>query len=77
MNQAMNLLVNNLQQRLKANNPQMYNQFNEWMKQNKNPMDLFKQMTNNYTPQQMQNIMGIAKSFGVPDSVINQVQNMK
>ena len=73
----MNLLVTNLQQRLKANNPQMYKQLNQWMKENKNPMDLFKQMTNNYTPQQMQNIMGIAKGFGVPDSVISQIQNIK
>lgn len=73
MNQSIQVLTNNLQQRLRANNPQAFNQFNEWIKNNSNPTDLFKQITGNYTPQQMQMIKGIAKNFGIPDSTINQL----
>jgi hypothetical protein len=73
MNQAIQVLTNNLQQRLRANNPQAFNQFTEWVNKNNNPAELFSQITSNYTPQQMQNIKGIAKSFGIPDNIINQV----
>ena len=40
-----------------------------------NPMELFKQVTNKYTPEQMQNLMNTARQYGVPDDVIKQINN--
>ena len=40
-----------------------------------NPMELFKQVTNKYTPEQMQNLMNTAKQYGVPDDVIKQINS--
>lgn len=42
---------------------------------NGNPIDLFKEITSKYTPQQMDNLMKMAKNYGVPDDVIKKVQN--
>ena len=48
----------------------------EKAQQNKNnPMELFKQITNKYTPEQMQQLMNTAKQYGVPENVINDLQN--
>jgi hypothetical protein len=38
-------------------------------------MDLFKQVTNGYTPEQMSQLFNRAKQMGVPDEVISQLQN--
>lgn len=77
MNQVTQVLMNNLQQRLKATNPGMFEQYNKWVQGNANPKDLFKQITGSYSPEQMQNFMSFAKSFGVPDSMLQQIQNIK
>ena len=42
---------------------------------NGNPMDLLKQVTNGYTPEQISNLFSRAKQMGVPDSVLEQIQN--
>lgn len=44
-------------------------------KNNNNPMDLFKQVTKNYSPEQMNSLFQKAKRFGINDDVIKQVQN--
>lgn len=44
-------------------------------KNNNNPMDLFKQVTKNYSPEQMNSLFQKAKQFGINDDVIKQVQN--
>lgn len=56
-------------------NPQMFNQYEQIRKNNTNPMDLFKQMTSSYTPQQMASFMNFAQSMGVPNELLQQVQN--
>lgn len=38
-------------------------------------MDLFKQVTNGYSPEQMNNLFARAKQMGVPDDVLKQLQN--
>lgn len=38
-------------------------------------MDLFKQITHNYTPEQMNSLFTKAKQMGVSDDVLNQIQN--
>lgn len=42
-----------------------------------NPQNMLKQMMGNANPQQMQNIIQQAKGMGCPDSILNQLQNMK
>lgn len=77
MNQVMQMLTNNLQQRLRSSNPQMFSAYEQMRKSNGNPMDFFKQVTNSYTPEQMQSFMGFAKQMGIPDNVLSQIQNTK
>lgn len=51
-------------------------QFLEQAKQNQsNPMGLLKQVTGNYTPQQMQNFYITAQRLGFPNEVLNEIQN--
>lgn len=62
---------------LQSKNPQMFKIINQAMQNNTNPQDMIKQMVGNVNPEQMQNIMQQAKSMGVPDDVLNQIQNLK
>jgi hypothetical protein len=38
-------------------------------------MDLLKQATKNYTPEQMNSLFERAKQFGVPDEVLKQAKD--
>ena len=50
-------------------------QFLEQARQNQNnPMELFKQVTQKYSPQQMEQLYANARKFGIPDEVIKQAQ---
>lgn len=42
---------------------------------NGNPIDLFKQVTNGYSTEQMDNLFAKAKQMGVPDTVLQRLQN--
>lgn len=44
-------------------------------KNNGNPMELFKEVTSGYTPEQMQGLFNQAKQMGVPEDVITKLQN--
>ena len=44
-------------------------------KNNADPMELFKQVTNGYSPEQMQNLMSQARNMGFPEEVLKQIQN--
>ena len=44
-------------------------------KNNTNPMELFKQVTNGYSPEQMQNLMNQARNMGFPEDILKQIQN--
>ena len=43
-------------------------------KNQNNPMEMFKNATKNYSPEQMENLINRAKQFGVPTEAIKQVQ---
>lgn len=43
-------------------------------KNNNNPMELLKQVTQNYTPEQINGLFERAKQFGVPDKVLQEAQ---
>lgn len=40
-----------------------------------NPMDLLKQVTGNYTPQQMQNFYMVAQNMGFPNEILTEIQS--
>lgn len=62
--------MNQLQQR----NPQMYQVVNQLRNNNGDPTKLFKQITNNYTPEQMDNLFNRAQQMGIPAEVLNNLK---
>lgn len=62
---------------LKVQNPQMFQQISQIRANGADPRALLQQMVGNSNPQQMQGILNQAKSFGVPDNILTQIQNMK
>lgn len=60
---------------LKVKNPQMFQVVEQAKNNNGNPMDLLKQITSDYTPEQMSNLFSRAKQMGIPDNVLEQIQN--
>ena len=62
---------------LRSRNPQGFQQISQIMSSGGNPQNLLKQFVSKSTPQQMQNVLQQARNFGVPDSVLSQVQNMR
>lgn len=50
-------------------------QFIEQAQKNKsNPQELFKEITKNYKPEQIESIFNRAKQFGIGDDVINKLK---
>ena len=64
-----------LMNQLKAKSPQAFQVINQARNNGGNPMDLFKQITNGYSPEQMNSLFDRAKQFGVPNDVIEKLQN--
>lgn len=53
----------------------MFQLLEQAQKNQNNPMDMLKEVTKNYTPEQMSGLFEKAKQFGVPDDVLKQAQN--
>lgn len=62
---------------MKARNPQGYNAIMEAQQKGVSPQEMVKQMMQNAPPEQTQQILNQAKYLGVPDNVIQQIQNIK
>lgn len=62
---------------LQTKSPQMASQIQQAMNNGSNPQALMKQMMENMNNNQIQNAMNQAKSMGIPDSILAQVQNIK
>lgn len=60
---------------MKIKNPTMANQIQNMMVNNNNPMELLKQITNDYSPEQMKSLFENARQFGVSNDVLSQIQN--
>ena len=73
----MNPLINMLMQKLQGKNPQGYQMLNSMMQNNTNPEAMLKQVLGKATPEQRQQVLNQAKSYGVPDNILSQIQNMK
>ena len=63
-----------LMNQLKARNPQAVQIIEQAQKNKSNPEELFKQITKNYKPEQMEQIFNQAKQFGIPDEIINKIK---
>ena len=51
----------------------MYQQINYLRQSNGDPMELLKQTTKNYTPEQMNNFINQARQMGFDENLLNQV----
>ena len=52
----------------------MFQMISQAQKNQSNPEELFKQITKNYKPEQMNMIFERAKQFGIGDDVINKLK---
>ena len=59
---------------MKMKNPQVFQVIEQARKNNGNPMEMFKQITNGYKPEQLNNLFDRAKQMGIPEEYINQVK---
>ena len=60
---------------MKMKNPQVFQIVEQARRSNGNPIELFKQATNGYKPEQIEGIFNRAKQMGVPEEYINQLKN--
>lgn len=60
---------------MQTKNPQMFQMINQAKNSGANPQEFMKQIMKNATPQDMQQTFQMAKQFGVPNEVLQQIQN--
>lgn len=53
-------------------NPQIFRQLEEIRKNNGNPEELLKQVTGNYTPEQMQQFQKFVNGFGISNEQLSK-----
>lgn len=70
-NQIITMLTNQLMNA----NPQMYQFIEQARKNNGDPIQIFNQITSNFTPEQMSGLLGRARQMGIPNEVLNNIQN--
>ena len=70
----MNMLNQQLLSQARQKNPQAFRLVEEMQKSNSNPKDILDQMTKNLNKEQMESFMSYAKSYGVPDDILKQLQ---
>ena len=68
----MMLLMSQLQNQLKAKNPQMFQQFQSLLKNQNNPQEVLNNMIGKYTPEQMKRFRQFANGFGVTDEQLSK-----
>ena len=71
------MLMNMLMSRLQAQNPQQANQLKQMMSNGSNPQDILKQIMTNSNSSQVENVLNMGKQIGVPDDILNKIQNIK
>lgn len=55
-------------------NPQAFQIISQAQKNQSNPQELFKEITKDYKPEQMNMIFNKARQFGIGDDVINKLK---
>ena len=54
----------------------MFQKIEQLRNTNGDPISFFKEVTKDYTPEQLDNFYKNAKQFGIPEDVIQQVQGI-
>ena len=72
-----NQLISMMMNQLKMKQPQMFQLVEQARKNQSNAMEMFRDVTKNYSPEQMENLINRAKQFGVPEEVLQNIQNQK
>ena len=72
MNPSM-MLMNMLQNQLKAKNPQIFQQFQNLQKNQSNPQEFLNEITSKYTPEQLTQFRQYANSFGISNEQLDNV----
>ena len=62
---------------MKLKTPKNFQVVQNLMQNNGNPQDLVNQIMLNINPEQKQNLLNQMKSYGCPDNILSQLQNMK
>jgi hypothetical protein len=70
-----NPMITMLINQAKSKNPQAFRLYEQMRSGNSNPMDILKQITSKFTPEQMNGLMSQAKAVGISDDTLRQVQN--
>lgn len=52
----------------------MFQFLNQAQKNKSNPQEIFKEVTKNYKPEQMESIFNQARQFGIGDDIINKLK---
>lgn len=52
----------------------MFQFISQAQKKQSNPQEVFKEITKNYKPEQVENIFNKARQFGISDDIINQLK---
>lgn len=73
----MNPIMNMLMQKLQSVNPNGYQFANQLMQNGGNPEGAVRQIFGNMAPEQRQQILNQARSYGAPNNVLSKLQNMK
>ena len=73
----MNPIIQTLMSSLKNKNPNGYNMINQLINNGGNPEQVLKQIMGNISPEQRQQILNQAKSYGTPNDILSRIQNMK
>ena len=60
---------------MKIKNPQAFRRIEQLMQNQSNPIEIFKQITNGYSNDQMNNFYNQARNMGFSDDLINQLKN--
>ena len=58
------------------NNPKVFQVVEQARRSNGNPVEMFRQITNGYKPEQLDSLFNRAKQMGVPEEYINQVRGI-
>ena len=70
MNQITMILMN----QLKIKRPEIYKVVNQAKQNNGDPVEFFNQVTEKYTPEQLELLFDKARGFGIPEETISRLQ---
>jgi hypothetical protein len=55
-------------------NPQAFQFIEQAQKNQSNPEEIFREITKNYKPEQMEQLFNRARQFGISDDIINKLK---